>query len=225
MFTTTRSGSDPAPADTPGLFLDLHSYSELILWPWGAISEPAPNAEALATLGHRMGDFTGYTPQPMIDLYPTDGTSIDHVYGTTGVASYTIEIGTAFFQTCDSFDEALYPPLRDMLRYAATVADALYRTPAGPEVTADLLPDDRHRFTLTASAEQPIAAAQYTVDVPPGMPDAVPVTMTSAADGKMLHAATIRGRKLSTGRHTLYVRAQSEDGHWGPPDAVFIEVP
>ncbi len=27
--------SDPAPADATGLYIDLHSYSELVLWPWG----------------------------------------------------------------------------------------------------------------------------------------------------------------------------------------------
>jgi carboxypeptidase T len=38
--------TDPAPADTSGIHIDLHSFSELVLWPWGNTATPAPNGAA-----------------------------------------------------------------------------------------------------------------------------------------------------------------------------------
>jgi carboxypeptidase T len=85
--------NDAAPADTSGIHLDIHSYSQLVLWPWGETETPAPNGTALQTLGRRLAWFNGYTPQQSIGLYPTDGTSDAPSYGELGVASYTIETG------------------------------------------------------------------------------------------------------------------------------------
>jgi hypothetical protein len=67
--------SDPAPVDTTGLFITLHSYSQLVLWPWGWTSADSPNHTQLQTLGRKMAYFNSYTPQQSNDLYPTSGTS------------------------------------------------------------------------------------------------------------------------------------------------------
>ena len=77
--------TDPAPADTSGIHIDLHSYSELVLWPWGDTNQPAPNGPALQTLGRKFAFFNGYAPQQSIGLYPTDGTTDDFAYGELGV--------------------------------------------------------------------------------------------------------------------------------------------
>ena len=67
--------TDAAPAGTPGLYLDIHSYSQLVLWSWGNRSTPAPNGTALQTLGRKFAFFNNYTPQQAIGLYPTSGTT------------------------------------------------------------------------------------------------------------------------------------------------------
>ena len=56
-----------------------------------------------------MAYFNGYTPQQSHDLYGTTGTSDDWAYGVLGIASYTIEMGTDFFQDCASFESTIYP--------------------------------------------------------------------------------------------------------------------
>jgi hypothetical protein len=95
----------PRPADTSGIHLDIHSYSQLVLWPWGEVdSASRPTAPALQTLGRRFAWFNGYTPQQSIGLYPTDGTSDAVSYGELGVA-YTFELGTSFFESCTSFNK------------------------------------------------------------------------------------------------------------------------
>jgi hypothetical protein len=35
--------NDPAPADATGVYLDIHSYGDLVLWPWGFTFTQAPN--------------------------------------------------------------------------------------------------------------------------------------------------------------------------------------
>jgi hypothetical protein len=80
--------------------IDFHSFSQLVLWPYGNadISPPEPDATAVESLGRAMAeaifDSTGqfYEPIQAIDLYPAAGTSADWVYGATGTLSWTIEL-------------------------------------------------------------------------------------------------------------------------------------
>ena len=176
--------TDAAPADTSGIHLDLHSYSELVLWPWGDTPTAAPNGAALQTLGRRFAWFNDYTPTQSIGLYPTDGTSDGPGYGELGVAAYTFELGTSFFQNCTSYENTIKPRNLQALVYAAKVARAPYQLPGGPDVTALSLSaavvDAGTPVTLTASVTdtrfnqsngaepvQAIAAVQAFVDVPP----------------------------------------------------------
>ena len=93
----------------------------------------APNGPTLQTLGRKFAYFNNYTPQQSINLYATDGTTIDFAYGTLGVAAYTFEIGIAFFESCDSFVSTVIPENMPALLYAAKVVRTPYQTPAGPE--------------------------------------------------------------------------------------------
>lgn len=131
-----EADTDAAPADTPGLMISLHSYSELILYPWGWRATPSPNQRALATLGRKFGYFTGYqvcqAGEPGC-IYQTDGTTDDWAYGELGVAAYTFELGTAFFQQCTVFEEEMVDNTLAALFYAAKSASRPYQLPAGPE--------------------------------------------------------------------------------------------
>ena len=64
LFADNRgeNDSDAAPDDTPGLYIDIHSFSELILWPWGHTNEPTPNGAALEALGRKIAYFNNYVP-------------------------------------------------------------------------------------------------------------------------------------------------------------------
>jgi carboxypeptidase T len=84
--------------------LSYHSYSQLVLFPWGYTSEPieddADRAE-LRTLAEAMeGLIRGvhgetYTAQQASQLYPTAGDTTDWTYGEFGVPSFTIELRPA----------------------------------------------------------------------------------------------------------------------------------
>jgi len=79
--------------------IDFHSYSQLVLSPWGYTTALAPNNEAFLALGNEMKDAirrtngVNYTAGPIAStLYIASGSSVDHAYGAHGVPSYTIEV-------------------------------------------------------------------------------------------------------------------------------------
>jgi carboxypeptidase T len=236
----------PAPDDAMGVFLDIHSYSRLVLWPWGFTGTPAPNSTQLQTLGRKFAYFNGYTPQEAMSLYPTDGTTDDWAYGRLGLASYCFELGTAFFQDCSSFESIILPDNMDALLYAAKVARTPYMTAAGPDALAvTATPDDvlaGQPIQLTATIDdtrynnsngtepsQKIVAAEYYVDIPPWATSASPVAHPmGAVDGAFdeeIEAveATVSTATLAPGRHIVYVRGRDLFGNWGPVSAVFVE--
>jgi len=69
-----------------------------VLWSWGFTENPAPNATDLQTLGRKFAFFNNYTPSPSWQLYITDGSTEDNIYGRLGVAGYCFEVGDAFFR-------------------------------------------------------------------------------------------------------------------------------
>ncbi len=128
----------PAPEDATGTYLDVHSFGNLVLYPFGNTSEPAPNAEGLRNLGLKFGYFTGldgeaYDVQQAIGLYPTDGTTDDWVYETFGSAAYTIELGTEFFEQTDYFEDIIVPEVTPAFYYTAKSAFRPYQTSEGPD--------------------------------------------------------------------------------------------
>ena len=81
--TRTKGASD----DSTGLLIDLHSFGNTVLYPWGSTSDPAPNRDGLRNLGLKFGYYanangTPYDVYQAIGLYPTDGTTDDWAYGT-----------------------------------------------------------------------------------------------------------------------------------------------
>jgi len=126
--------TDAAPLDTKGLYLDIHSYSELILWPFGHSETLAPNHQGLQALGRKLAYFNGYEPQQSVGLYPTDGTSDNLAYGELGIAHITFELGTEFFQQCSTYESTIKPDNLKALLYAAKVVEAPYLMTSGPDI-------------------------------------------------------------------------------------------
>lgn len=241
--------NDPAPADTSGIHLDIHSYSQLVLWPYGNTTTKAPNGTALQTLGRRLAWFNGYKPQQSVGLYPTDGTSDSISYGELGVAAFTIELGTSFFESCTNYTNTIKPKNLPALWYAAKVVRAPYLIPAGPDLAKPVFSPNAATtpvtagtaLTITASASdtrfstrngteatQVISAAEYYIDVPPWKAGAVAKPL-AAADGSFNSSTenltgSVATTGLSVGKHIVYVRARDASGAWGPISAEFIQI-
>ena len=239
-------GGDAAPDDTSGVFIDMHSNAALVLWPWGDTVTDSPNVTALTTLGRRMAYFNGYTPEQSNELYFTDGTTDDSMYGLLGVAAFTIETnGFDFFEDCATFEGNTAPTNLDALRYTARTLHAPYLLPAGPDtiqVTAS--PDlviagdtlnvqanlDSSRFN-NSNGTQPvhnIASALAYLDALP-WDGTDPGTALQASDGAFDSSAEVAIGAISTtglasGRHFVYVQATDVSSNAGTPNAAFFDV-
>jgi hypothetical protein len=235
--------TDPAPITTTGSLITLHTYGELVLWPWGWTATDAPNHTQLQTLGRKYAYYNEHNPQQSNDLYPTNGTTDDWTYGQLGIASYTFEMGNDFFQDCDTFQNSIYPKNRQALVYAFKATRQPYIDPKGPEsLYLSALPDNIHpgqSVNLTATAAddryggsgeptQNIAGARYSIDQPSWIDGAVTYPM-EASDGSFNSKsegikASIDTSQLSAGRHILFVESMDADGNWGVPSAIFLTV-
>jgi len=78
--------------------IDFHTYSELVLWPYGyttantAPGMAADDEAALRTLGVSMASTNGYTPEQASDLYIADGAIDDWLWGQHKIFAYTFEM-------------------------------------------------------------------------------------------------------------------------------------
>ncbi|WP_436496303.1 M14 family zinc carboxypeptidase [Actinokineospora sp. HUAS TT18] len=78
--------------------IDFHTYSELVLWPFGwTYDNVAPGMTAdeeriFRTIGTEMAQTNGYTPEQSSDLYITDGSIDDWLWGDQKIFGYTFEM-------------------------------------------------------------------------------------------------------------------------------------
>jgi len=236
---------DVAPIDATGVYIDFHSYGELVMWPWGFTNDSPPNGPGMQTLGRKWAYFNDYTPRQAIGLYPTDGATKDFAYGVLGIPGYTIELGTAFFQNCSTFENTILPDNIPVLLYAAKAARTPYITPSGPDAVNVSVSQSQvfegQSVTLTAQINdtrydnsngteptQDVVAAEFYVDTPYWEDGATPLAM-SAVDGSFNETVedatfSIDTTGWSQGRHTLFVRGLDADGNWGAVSAVFLTV-
>lgn len=82
-------------------YMDYHSYSQLILWPYGYanVLAPEPDRSTFDLVGGKMQSLIqgvhglAYTAGPIYStIYPANGGSADWVYGSAGRFGYSIEL-------------------------------------------------------------------------------------------------------------------------------------
>ena len=239
--------NDAAPLDTPGIFLTLHSYGNQVFFPWAWTGNPAPNDLALQTLGQKFGYFNNYQvcqSGASGCLYQSSGNTDDWAYGELGVPAFTFELGNAFFEPCEYFEDQILADQFPALLYAFKAARLPYQNPAGPDsIDLDLSAQyiaqgaglkltftaDDTRYSRLENGSEPahnIAGARYSIDAPPWL-DGVQTFSLLPADGhadfpRETFRGTIDTHGLAIGRHTIFVESQDADSNWGVSSAIFF---
>lgn len=231
--------SDPAPLTATGTFLTLHSYSNLVLWPWGWTSQASPNNTSFTYMGTKLASYNSFTPQQSVALYPTSGTTDDWAYGELGLAALTFEVGPesgtcgGFFPPFSCLDGntggSFWPRNLPAFLYEARIARAPYQLVLGPSPeTVTATANGQNGFDLRAQLNeqynggQAISAAEYYIDTPPWR-GGTPITMT-AFDGSFNSSIETAAATVGPlfGKHLIYVRGRDTLGNWGPVRGVFV---
>jgi carboxypeptidase T len=227
---------DPAPDNTTGIFIDIHTQGGFVLWPWGHTPAPAPNGIGMRDIGRKFASYNGYRAgQSYQTLYPTSGTTKGFVYGELGAPAYTIEMDSGtFLAPYSRVDAQLWPEMYQTLLYATRIARTPYMLARGPDTTFVWPYQDGSYFYFFSPIDdrsnggQAIQRAEFYIDTPPWLPGATPVAM-SALDGSFDSSYEDVWGYFSTiglppGRHIVFVRGQDAAGNWGPVSATFIEI-
>jgi hypothetical protein len=178
--------------------IDFHTYSELVLWPYGyTFNDTGPgltstDAAAFQTLGRAMAATNGYTPEQASDLYITDGTIDDWLWGVHKIFSFTFEM-----YPTSSGGGGFYPPdeviTREVTRNRAAVmcllnySDNPYRiVPGGTCDTAPPPPPPPgSHFVNTTNVTIPDRGTAVTSPVTvTGVPGSAPATLQVEVDIK-----------------------------------------
>ncbi len=191
-YLTDTFAARPDPTlpgfDTAGVFIDLRSAGNEILYPDRWSLTPAPDYTGLRSLGLKLGYYTTLPASHQVSrtvdpdstlLLPTTydvkqasgrslatGTAIDWVYQTFGVATYMVAAGTQPFEPSENFEQLIAPQLLPALTYAAKAAYRPYQVAQGPDVQ-----------TIQLSSTQAIAGLTTTVNL------SVTVSASQIADG------------------------------------------
>lgn len=240
--------SDASPDDIQGIHLDIHSFSELILWPWGHTETFAPNREPLERLGRRLAFWNQYAPMQSVGLYPTDGTSESISYGELGVPQFTFELGNSFFEPCTNYLQTIKPDNLPALYYAAKSVAAPFKLPFGPDIISlelnnainanvdtgvsvnitGIAEDGRFNAVGSNADKKAITAVHLFLNTPPWDLNAEAIVMNSV-DGSFdspteEFSGVIDTTDLSEGKHIVYAQAVNSEQQKGVVTAAYLIV-
>ncbi|WP_146197112.1 M14 family zinc carboxypeptidase [Serinibacter arcticus] len=244
LFGEFKVGTETAaPADRQGVYVNLHSYSDYVIYPYAYDRNAnVPNLEPIKALGFRQSAFNQFnTGKAGEILYNNAGNDIDWIYDEIGIPAYTWEIGTA--QTGGFFPsyaraETFWNAAKPALLYGAEAASDPYVSPLGPTVTdATLAYDVDGNVTVVGSASddtygshpgsltrRPVTHAVTDVEVVVGDPAtavavaaSVEPSVTTTFTGLLQPDWDVRERQW------VHVRAKNAAGHWGPWNTSWLE--
>ncbi len=123
----------------PAMTLSYHSFSEIIIYPWGYTSDPPPDKEILEEIAIEMAKTTGppndndypgpydYYPMQSSGLYLTSGDLADFTYGELGSLSYTVELNSSqeFFDPPPELIEPTWEQTKGIFFVAMNYVDKL----------------------------------------------------------------------------------------------------
>ena len=226
--------SDPAPNTARGTLITIHTFGNLVLFPYGD-ERHAPNNAGLRSIGFRYSHYNGYeTGEPDEILYVVSGSTDDYVYDKLGVASSTYEIGTTGFHPGFGEQDGFWNANREAFLYAARVAQQPYVMGLGPtvleaksknkgltkaKITATADDDAYGNVGVGRPVSQNVTAGRVFVGTAP-WDGGTAKAMKVIGSGKEVDLKV--GLKRQATDQLVWVQAKDAAGNWGPTRAVWL---
>ncbi|MEZ5359356.1 MAG: M14 family zinc carboxypeptidase [Candidatus Zixiibacteriota bacterium] len=154
----TQALRDFALAHNFVISMYYHSYSNLVLWPWGYDEITTPDDDIFSIMGDSLAYYNGYDPGPIWTLYVVNGGTDDWYYGEQSLKPKTFAMSIEVGDYSDNF----WPPASRIPTlvaenlganlFLAKVAGNVYsfRAPEAPVVTvADTVPAVEYTVSWT----------------------------------------------------------------------------
>lgn len=122
--------------DKVTVLLTFHTFSELVLWPYGHTNDPISNATDLAVfekMGNKMATWNKYKPMKSSGLYLASGDTTDWAYDELKMFAFTFELTPSSMLNGGFYPgaKAIVPTFKANLEpalYLAEMADNPYRS-------------------------------------------------------------------------------------------------
>lgn len=197
------------------IMMSYHSFSNLILYPWGWSKSPTPDAAKFKTIGGKLGAMSGYKAQSAADLYIASGITDDYAYAQLKMLAFTTEIGS----WGDGFD----PPYSKVSQFwKENLPGALYLIKLAGDSNATFGPDIE-KVTKSGSTYNVSFNAKYNNDV-------AKISYSTDKNTRTGTIIDVNGQKSvsfdlnkSVNGNMIYIKAQGTDGKWGPVTAAFTK--
>ncbi|MCD2441417.1 M14 family metallopeptidase [Agromyces sp. SYSU K20354] len=229
----------PAPSDRTGTYVNLHSYSDYVIYPYAySAAANVPNLAPIKANAFRQSYASGFnTGKAGEILYDNSGNDIDWIYSQLGVPAYTYEIGTSrtggFFPAYSRVD-AFWNSVGPGIRFAAEASYEPYtaalggivedlvveRGEGGSVKVTGVASDDRYGANPSSLIRRPaitdIVAVEAALAVDrAGIDETVPLTL--AGSGSTVgFSGSIPVTADTAEARSLFVRSKNGSGEWGP---------
>ncbi|MGD9379870.1 MAG: M14 family zinc carboxypeptidase [candidate division WOR-3 bacterium] len=197
----------------------LHSYGEMVMYPWGYKPQRTPDSTLYDEKGYYMAGmmqslYSGtYDPGPSYyNPYPTAGNTRDWVYGynhyVAGLSSlfYGAEIGTAFYQNQNDLDFISLQVFK-AAKYLAGFADSLMIATEGvvPAPVVYPLGTSNADFTVSWHARNPAHNNPLNWElVELSNPSIIEDSLEGGTDRWILQGFTLSTNQAHSGTHSYF---------------------
>jgi carboxypeptidase T len=197
----------------------IHTYSNLLLYPWGYTANPTPDEAIFQHMAEEMTRYNGYEAgQPGEVLYDVNGGTFDWVYGDTAhherVLSFSSEIGGSGdgFWPDESrrgplFQENIWPHVY-LMRVAGPFIAVHSPVVTGPALGIDPGQSGNLDFTVE---NQSVVASALNVQVTVRCDD--PWVQFGSAEFDLGDLASMQSTNLGSGALPVMVDPACPDGH------------
>ncbi len=208
----------------------FHSYSELILYPFGyGYNVPCPDEATLSKLAKEMSAFNKYAPQNSAELYPAMGDSDDWAYGDQKTLSFTFELARTFIPApteIAGINNLNVPAMIHLIDKAGTYA---VTTPTGNEELASHLDmndalqaiaDGNAILSATTQESAKLAVSDKLLRVGKRAAELVATDMLSGSGAALEQLVSARGARYVL--PLLRARINFEVGHGAQIDSELL---